>query len=501
MVSIFNKRFCSQLRQARRTLLACTASAAALLSAHTAHGQDAEDLYRGTWVIATPEEGPLFILVKKNGLASYFWGEGTERTVYKGKWTVDGESVQLNWDNGSQHKLSRSGNGFDVTYSDIHNSESYSAQAKQVPREILGQWAKPPTREEAKISDREQAKGFFGRWEINSPQGTYYVFIESDRSAASNWISQSGLKSGIRGSWAKQGSELHLSWNTGHYSILRQNPRGFEYKWIQPGTIIEDDKSEFRQATRTRGGQIPAQWLNAYETERAQNNKGIAFPSRKEARNFYRGDWLIRHTADTYEKITIGRFGGLETSRSATKGDWLMTGQDIYMRWDDGMRKILSPVANGFLLYEYKPGRPLDGVPTRLLPATPENADKLAKHLNGRSEIAAEMRAVAAAAGIKNNTEITSWGSTFMRFAWPFGEDNSENTSTDAILRDSFEEDPKSSDPWWWPLWSEKQEIPADSKAQPEAPTTTSPTQSTTQTQPSASTKTTENKGKWYWPF
>ena len=42
-----------------------------------------------------------------------------------------------------------------------------------------------------------------------------------------------------------------------------------------------------------------------------------------------------------------------------------MQGQDLFMRWDDGMRKILSPIGRGFVIYEYRPGRPLDGVPTR----------------------------------------------------------------------------------------------------------------------------------------
>ena len=31
------------------------------------------------------------------------------------------------------------------------------------------------------------------------------------------------------------------------------------------------------------------------------------------------------------------------------------------------MRKILSPIGRGFVIYEYRPGRPLDGVPTRTM--------------------------------------------------------------------------------------------------------------------------------------
>ena len=58
----------------------------------------------------------------------------------------------------------------------------------KLPREILGQWAKPPTREDEIRSDRDKARGFFGIWQIDGPTPGY-LFIESDRSAASTLTS------------------------------------------------------------------------------------------------------------------------------------------------------------------------------------------------------------------------------------------------------------------------------------------------------------------------
>ena len=54
------------------------------------------------------------------------------------------------------------------------------------------------------------------------------------------------------------------------------------------------------------------------------------------------------------------------------------------MRWDDGMK--ISPVGEGFVLYEFRPGRPLYGVPTRVLAATLANTAKFEKHLAGRRQ-------------------------------------------------------------------------------------------------------------------
>jgi hypothetical protein len=152
---------------------------------------------------------------------------------------------------------------------------------------------------------------------------------------------------------------------------------------------------------------------------------------------------------------------------NSLEGTWRMTGQDIFMRWDDGMRTVLSPVGQGFLLYHYNPGRPLDGVPTSIFAATPNDAAKFAAHMQGRQDVAQQMRNLAEAAGVTTNPVDTGWGQTFMRWAWPFSEDE-QPQSTEALLQESYETS-GTLDPWWWPFWSEK----PNSAVLPEADTTT----------------------------
>ena len=437
------------------------------LAAPLAHAQESEDLYRGTWQIDTPDEGSLIVIVKRHGRASYFWGDNADRNVYQGNWTSDADSATLTWADGDSHTIQRQSLGFGATYRNASGAELYKAIAQQVPKEILGQWAEPPTQSEDLISDRDKAKGFFGIWEIESENGTNYVFVESDRSAASTWNADGSMPKGLRGSWAKQGSELHIAWNTGHYSIIRENERGHAYKRIEPGVIIEEDETEFVPASRVDDETVPGTWLSNYESEREVHTAGIAFSSRKVARQFYRGAWLVRLSPEAYEQIEVGRFGGLTTTRNRNlEGQWSMSGQDIFMRWDNGMRKVLSPVANGFLLYEYKPARPLDGVPTRIYPATPADKAKLAEHIADRSEVAAQMHELAESAGIDPaEAGKGGWGRTFSRWVWPFGED--ESTTSDALLEEAYEDQPGSADPWWWPFWSEKrpEELAAEADA------------------------------------
>lgn len=419
----------------------------------TAQAQNSDELFRGTWQIETPDDGSLIIMVKSQGRASYFWGDNTDRSVYQGTWTSSGETATLTWADGAQHRIARDSLGFGITHTDARGNERYTTQAQQVPSEILGQWAKPPTKQDALISDRDKAKGFFGVWKVGMGDAdAEYVFIEPDRSAATTEVSEEGL----RGSWARQGSELHIAWDSGHYSILRPNNREFAYKRIKPGVIIEDDETQMRPAVRTIEAQVPNAWMADYRKEREIYTGGIAFSSQKDARAFYRGDWIVKFSEGSFERIEISRFGGLSTTADRSiGGDWRMQGQDIFMRWDDGMRKILSPIGRGFILYEYRPGRPLDGVPTRLRPAAPADGAKLAEHLKGRTDVAQQMLDLAEAAGIDPNqqTEV-GWGRTFARWAWPFGEDEAP-ASTTALLQEEYEE-ARETDPWWWPFWSEK---------------------------------------------
>ena len=478
------------------------------------HAQSKDELFRGTWQIDTPEKGALIIMVKSQSRASYFWGDNTDRTVYAGTWTSEGDTATLTWADGNQHRIEGDSLGFAISYIDAGGREHYVTKAQQVPAEILGQWAKPPTKASKVASELDQAKGFLGVWKIGE-DGTNakYIFVESDRSAATT----AGGEDGLRGSWAKQGSELHITWDSGHYSILRPNKREFIYKMVEPGLIIEDDEAIMRPAARIVEDRVPSSWATKYQAEREIKTGGIAFSSRKNARAFYRGDWIVKLSENRFERITLSRFGGLSTTLdSGLEGDWRMQGQDLFMRWDDGMRKILSPIGRGFVIYEYRPGRPLDGVPTRTYAAAPADSSKLAEHLKGREQVALQIVNLAEAAGIDPvQQEAAGWGRTFSRWVWPFGEDEAA-ASANAMLEQEFEEADETA-PWWWPFWSEKppkepiseSEIETESSQAPNLDKTTE--EITVEaaveniSEPPAAEETSEKNARsvrdWTWPF
>jgi hypothetical protein len=107
---------------------------------------------------------------------------------------------------------------------------------------------------------------------------------------------------------------------------------------VEPGVIIEDDDSVMRPAARIIEDRVPHAWATAYRAEREIYTGGIAFSSRKNARSFYRGDWIVKLSENRFERIALSRFGGLSTTLdSGLEGDWRLQGaRPLYAlgRWD-----------------------------------------------------------------------------------------------------------------------------------------------------------------------
>ena len=83
-------------------------------------------LYQGTWQVTTPESGQLLLIVKKQGRASYFWGDNSDRLVYQGNWESTEAEATFSWQDNTLHKLKRTNTGFNVTYFDASGREIYT---------------------------------------------------------------------------------------------------------------------------------------------------------------------------------------------------------------------------------------------------------------------------------------------------------------------------------------------------------------------------------------
>ena len=211
---------------------------------------------------------------------------------------------------------------------------------------------------------------------------------------------------------------------------------------------------------------------------------------------------------NSFELLEVGRFGGLKTSVDSTLyGNWRTSGQGIFMNWDDGMRTILRPIGSGFLLYEYKPGRPTDGVPTRIFSVTPENTAKLAAYTDGRWQVARQLRERAENSGFVSGNSRSGWSKAFRSRVQPSSKDTVQ--SAEAHSRE-VSYTLNTGDPWWWPLWSENQTTTEVEEAEAKRHQVTidmdSPSNEVKTTKDVAQSKIKEtvnvpSKPNWEWPF
>ena len=102
----------------------------------------------------------MILILKRNNLASYFWADNADRTVYRGSWTSDADGALLKWNDGSSHRIAPNLLGYEITYFDDSQAVGFTTVTDKLPEDILGQWAKEPQRPEDERSDRDRAKGF-----------------------------------------------------------------------------------------------------------------------------------------------------------------------------------------------------------------------------------------------------------------------------------------------------------------------------------------------------
>jgi hypothetical protein len=152
----FTQRYFATFNTSLKALLLCLLT---LMLGFSLSAQERDELHRGTWQIDTPENGALILIVKRNGLASYFSGDNADRTVYRGNWDSNDSATTLTWEDGSTHRITRDSLGYAIAFQDAAGVEQYTTQAQQVPKEVLGQWAKAPAKPDEQVSDRDKAKG------------------------------------------------------------------------------------------------------------------------------------------------------------------------------------------------------------------------------------------------------------------------------------------------------------------------------------------------------
>ncbi len=343
--------------------------------------EEFEALYQAPWEITTDSGTSLYIIVKKGGLASFFYADRNDNTVYNGKWEVFGDALFIEWETGRTDVLRAIDSSnfriamFNTGYTGDEQPDDVGI-SKKLPESEVGTWTVPPEELQRMSTAREEVEGFFGTWEVRLDDGyTYYIVINDDRTAASSYSRTRKGVEGLQGVWNRQGAELHIQWDTGHYQIIRELNNYHDTELFADATDLKQEATRIR--TRRVDQMTATKWLAANEEESTVIARVNAFRSRKEVNAFFRGRWFLIVDGEPVQEIDIGRYGDIEIVDSNMKGEWRSQTDSMYLYWNDGFRAILKPVYLSFTVSIYAPGQPFDGTPTRIYSAIPADPEKM----------------------------------------------------------------------------------------------------------------------------
>ena len=456
------------------------------LSAETdSSGIDFEN-YKGLWLTEINDEA-VYLLIKKNHTARYFYKDRIDNNVYKGQWKLGEENTLLVSSFDFNDLRFRLDSGDSVSANFPKGDTSISILTK-VPEEILGEWARPPDYEAPK--NTYMPSTYFGLWETQAKENPRIINIWNNRTVISKSKEEvSSPHDLLQGEWYKHGQQLHIAWEDGSYSIIdNRNENRVKLFDFAPGSVINEEVADYKLIKQSPSDFNESDWSKNQQILAQQNNISLSQFNYKSLLKFYRGEWITLDETqpNAVEIMKFNRFGGVNlASDSKIKGSWYLSGRGCLINLEDGIRMRLKYIGSAFLVFVYEANRPLDGFPNKILKAAPKNSQKL-NLLNAEVSFTLKL--------LEQINLINAQGQQTMPLV-------SNWSNRDTI-------NPSPSSPWWWPIWSDNPKI---QESEPFSRNNLSPSLTNDADSIGSSTEAKQtnlpnpideiNKSKWEWPF
>lgn len=394
------------------------------------------DDYKGVWLTEIEGEA-VYLLIKRNQIAHYFYKDRIDNSVYKGTWELDEGNFLLVSGLDFDHLSFRLESDSETLNEDVTDHLNITtSRLIKVPEEMLGEWARPPDYEEPK--NKYMPSTYFGLWKTVD-QATLRMIKVSDNRTAFNISEQSESTPSpdkLQGEWYKHGKQLHIVWEDGTYSIIdNSNESMVKLSDYASGESISEKTEEYTVITQSQSESDEKYWSENQSPMIERSNISLSQFDYKAMLKFYRGEWMIldQTRPDAIEIMKFSRFGGVDlASDKGTDGNWYPSGRGCLINLDDGIRMRLKHIGSAFLVFVYEATRPLDGYPNKILKAAPLNPEKL---------------------------DLLSTKPYFtMRLLEQINQLNDQSSKSMPLIsnwsdRDAINSPPSS--PWWWPIWSD----------------------------------------------
>ena len=404
------------------------------LSAETdSLGVDFED-YKGLWLTEISNEA-VYLMVKKNHIARYFYKNRIDNNIYKGRWKLGEENTLLlsSFDfNNLRFRLESNS----YASANFPKGDTNISVLTKVPEEILGDWARPPDYEAPK--NAYMPSSYFGLWETQDKENSRIINIRNNRTVISKSKEESAARPQnlLQGEWYKHGQQLHIAWEDGSYSIIdNRNETRVKHFDFASGEVINEEEADYKLVKQSQSNFNDSDWLKNQQVLTEHNNISLSQFDYKSLLKFYRGEWIILDETqpNAVEIMKFNRFGGVHlASDSKIKGNWYLSGKGCLINLEDGIRMRLKYIGSAFLIFVYEANRPLDGFPNKILKAAPRNSQKL-DLLNAEVSFTFKL--------LEQVNQINTRGHQTIPLI-------SNWSNRDTI-------NPSPSSPWWWPIWSD----------------------------------------------
>lgn len=386
----------------RTTLTSFTAGLfliVASLSGQTTSGTTTGEVFEGFWKATFPEsDQTVCLIVKDDNIASYFFDFTQDNLVHPATWKYNpapDNRLYITGTQGHSFEIARGTDAYTV-YWNRDNGSRATGTIISIPKSEVGKWAVPPEEARRRDTTLAEAQGFFGTWEIQTEGALpYYIVVEDDRTAASSYPFSSYGTRGLRGRWVKRGDELHIMWDSGHYSVLRELPNKYESVFYQPDEALSASDSGSLTITTRVDFRAPGLWASEYRDSKIDYPTSISvFRKRSNTRSFYRGKWdVVDAEGNVKETINFGRFQDIDSNREGgIDGSWRVSADWAYITWKDSLRAVVQPIDNAFAISIFLPEQSLDGLPYKYFSIIPHDNDKIAEYIELRGEAAQRLR-------------------------------------------------------------------------------------------------------------
>ena len=204
-------------------------------------------------------------------------------------------------------------------------------------------------------------RNVLGWWIAQQPEGDTLYILVKQQGRASSFYSGSSSNHIDKSRWEIVGNQLIIRWANGYTDVLERRGRGYLKYEYAPGMSTDGDAIGILPVRRLNseliGSLVVTDQIDQSGLSTPPPPKGSFSPNRSEFIGFWRAPGK-REDPEYYFVQRGGKVSRTEALRRGTRivrGRWLLDGEALSIRWEDGSSSLIRKTPSGFEIAKYGP--------------------------------------------------------------------------------------------------------------------------------------------------